>query len=77
MAKLNIKYNVGCHNQKNINIKSKNSTFDSSSSMSNDINRKSRLMLNLFTLASIKYTYQTALELDAFNIHSYLRSPRL
>ena len=39
--------------------------------------RKSRLMLNLFTLASIKCTYQTALELDAFNIHSYLRSPRL
>ena len=77
MAKLNIKYNVGCHNQIYINIKPKNSTFDSSSSMSNDINRKSRLMLNLFTLASIKCTYQTALELDAFNIHSYLRHPRL
>ena len=59
------------------NLMHKNSTFDSSSSMSNDINRKSRLMLNLFTLASIKCTYQTALELDAFNIHSYLRSPRL
>ena len=38
---------------------------------------ESRLMLNLFMLASIKCTYQTALELDAFNIHSYLRSPRL
>ena len=45
--------------------------------MSNDINRKSQLMLNLFMLAAIKCTYQTALELDAFNIHSYLRSPRL
>ena len=87
MAKLNIKYNFGCHNQIYIyiyilsvqatNLMHKNYRFDSSSSMSNDINRKSRLMLNLFTLASIKCTYQTALELDAFNIRSYLRSPRL
>ena len=36
------------------NLMHKNSTFDSSSSMSNDINRKSRLMINLFTLASKK-----------------------